>query len=119
MGNNVGAALVGGGIPPSAQQTALSQYNLGQGTLRGMGTFGPNMPESTNLTQAAVSGPEAGFAEQQGSQSLANTSAMTNFLNSQFQNFAGGLGNIVSKIGGGGGGSGGGSTGGISSLPPG
>jgi hypothetical protein len=70
-----------------------------------MGTFGPNMPESTNLTQAAVSGPQAQKALTLGQESLADTTAMSNFFNSQFQNFAGGLGSLLSKGGGGGGGS--------------
>ena len=102
---NLGAALTAGGVPPSGPQTALANYQRGEDTVRAMGTFGPNMPESTNLTQAAVAGPAAGQAFELGRESLADTTAMTNFFNSQFQNFAGGLGSLLGgKSGGGGGG---------------
>jgi hypothetical protein len=105
---NLGAALTAGGVPPSGPQQALAQYSAGQGTIKGMGEFGPNMPESTNLTQAAVSGPQAQQALTLGQESLVDTTAMSNFFNSQFQNFAGGLGSLLGKPGGGGGGGAGG-----------
>lgn len=108
---NIGGTLTQGGIAPSGPQTALANYNRGEGTVGAMGTFGANMPESTNLTQAAVAGPAAQQAFTLGQESLADTTAMSNFFNSQFQNFAGGLGSLLGK---GGGGTSGGTSSGLS-----
>ena len=117
MSNNIGALLTQGGVPATGTQTALNQYTMGEGLVNNAAQFSAGMGHSTNLTQADT-GPRAQFAESQGQNVLQNTAAQENFLNQSFQNFAGGIGNILGKVGGSGGG-GGGSTGGISSLPPG
>jgi hypothetical protein len=107
MSNDVGALLTSGGIPATGAQTALNQYTMGEGEVANAQTFGAGssgqggIGHSTNATQGA-SGPLAGFALNQGKASLADTAAQSAFLNSSFKNFAGGLGSILGKAGGGG-----------------
>lgn len=101
MAGDIGTALTSSGVAPSGAQTSLSQYTMGQGDIANADKFSHGMGHSTNVTQAD-SGPAAGFALSQGQQSLADTAAMSKFLNSQFQNLAGGLGGILGKAGGGG-----------------
>ena len=109
MGSNAIPNLVNpGGVAPSAQQTALSQFNLGQGQIGAMSRYGSHgIGESTMETQAGVSGPEAKFAQDQGLASLQDTQAIQNFVNQQATNFASGLGGILGAIGGKGGAGGG------------
>lgn len=101
MSNDVGALLTSGGIPATGAQTALNQYTMGEGEVKAADQFSHGMGQSTNATQAAT-GPLAGFALNQGKASLADTAAQSAFLNSSFKNFAGGLGSILGKAGGGG-----------------
>jgi hypothetical protein len=107
MSNNIGGLLTQGGIPATGPQTALNQYTMGEGEVQNAANFANGMGMSTNATQGAT-GPLAGFAQNQGNASIADTAAQANFLNSSFSNFAGGLGSILGK----GGSSGGGSSGG-------
>lgn len=99
MSNNIGALLTQGGVPATGLQTALNQYTQGEGEVKNAANFAQGMGASTNETLGAT-GPVAGFAEQQGLTSLANTQAQENFINQSFQNFSGGLGNILGKAGG-------------------
>lgn len=106
MSNDIGALLTSGGVPASPLQQGLNQYTAGEGEVQNASNFAGGMGMSTNATQGA-SGPLANQALQAGTQSLANTGAEASFLNQSFKNFAGGLGNILSK---GASGSGGGGT---------
>lgn len=110
MSNNIGGLLTQGGVPATGPQTALNQYTMGEGEVHNAAQFANGMGMSTNATQGAT-GPLAGFAQNQGNAAIGNTAAEANFLNSSFQNFAGGLGSILGKAGGGGGGGSGGSGG--------
>jgi hypothetical protein len=101
MSNDVGALLTSGGIPATGPQTALNQYTMGEGEVANAQNFSQGMGHSTNATQGAT-GPLANFALQQGEASLKDTAAQSAFLNSSFKNFAGGLGSILGKAGGGG-----------------
>lgn len=102
MSNDVGALLTQGGVAPTGMQTALNQYTMGEGEVANAAKFSQGMGHSTNETQGA-SGPLANFALEQGKTSLANTAAQQAAINSTFKNFAGGLGSILGKAGGGGG----------------
>jgi hypothetical protein len=103
MSNNIGGLLTQSGVPATGLQQALQQYTAGEGELKNAADFSAGMGHSTNVTQADT-GPLAQQALNLGKESLANTSAQQNFLNTSFGNFAGGLGNILGKAGGAGGG---------------
>lgn len=109
MTTSVGGKATAGGVGPTSQQTALSQYTLGENQVGALGRFAQagNPMESTGVTQAATVGPEAKFALEQGKQSIADTAAQEAFINKQFASLAGGLGGILGSLGGGGGGGGG------------
>lgn len=100
MSNNIGGLLTQGGVPATGPQTALNQYTEGEGGLKASADFSGGMGHSTNATQAQT-GPIAQFAESQGKDTIANTAAQAAFLNSSFKNFAGGLGGLLGKAGGG------------------
>jgi hypothetical protein len=107
MSNNIGALLTQGGVPATGLQTALNQYTKGEGEVANAAQFSAGMGHSTGATQGAT-GPLANLALQQGQNVLQNTAAQENFLNQSFSNFAGGVGNILGKLGGAVGGGGGG-----------
>jgi hypothetical protein len=96
MTDNIGTLLTQSGVPISGPQMALADWTKGQGDISNAAKFAQGMGASTNLTYADT-GPAAGHALETGQESLANTAAMTNFLNTQFQNLAGGLGSILGK----------------------
>lgn len=105
MSNQIGALLTQGGVPATGMQTALNQYTQGEGEVQNAANFAGGMGHSTNETQGAT-GPLAQAALSQGTDVLKNTAAQSNFLNQSFGNFAGGLGSILGKAGGGGSGGG-------------
>ena len=72
---------------------------MGEGEVANAYQFGrTGTGDSTMATQGST-GPVAGFALQQGEQSLANTGAVQQATNAAFKNFAGGLGSIAGKLG--------------------
>jgi len=103
-----GKATSGGGI--SGPQMALGQYTFGEQTVGNKAAFA-EMPMSTGATQAQ-SGAAAQAALKESEMSQADASAVSQFINNQFGQFAGGLGSLLGSIGGGGGGGGSGSGGG-------
>jgi hypothetical protein len=103
MSNNIGGLLTQGGVPATGPQTALNQYQEGEGGIKASADFSGGMGHSTNATQAQT-GPIAQFAESQGKDTIANTAAQAAFLNSSFKNFAGGLGSLIPSLGKAGGG---------------
>lgn len=100
----IGSVLTQGGVGLTGPQQALANWTTGQGLVNTGTSFqgGPNI--STNATQSSVGNMFAG-AQEAGQESLANTAAEQNFLNSQASQLFGGLGSILGKAGGGGGGS--------------
>jgi hypothetical protein len=102
----IGQKATAGGVAPTPEQMALAQYDFGQGALEQMGKFGRSgLGHSTNVTQA-IGGARAKEAEDIGKMSLANTAAMTNFLNTQTSGLTSGLGSLLGSVSGGGGGGG-------------
>jgi|SRR5215471_7263877 len=106
-----GQALTAGGVAPTPFQQALAQYTAGQQSLGAKQTFGgTGMGISTGETQGEAGALAAG-ALQASEESQADTAALQNLINQNFNKFAGGLGSalggIGGKLGGGGGGGGG------------
>ena len=88
------------GVPPSGPQTALSQYTMGQQDINAATQFGQSgMGDSTNAIMAGPVAGEAGFAQNQGLQSIANSQALQNFANAQAAGLAKGAGGILGSIG--------------------
>jgi hypothetical protein len=98
MSNNLGGKETAGGVAPTGGQTALSQYTMGEGAVGNAFGFS-QIPHSTNETMGA-SGPAAGFATNQGQQSLSNTAQQQAAINQGAQQFSSGAGNILGAIGG-------------------
>lgn len=96
MSNNLGSKLTTGGIAPTSGQTALSQYTMGENAVGNEFQFS-QIPHSTNESMGA-SGPAAGFATNQGMQSLSNTAAQQAAINAGAQQFASGTGGLLSGI---------------------
>jgi hypothetical protein len=100
----IGQKATAGGVSPTPEQMALAQYDFGQGEVKAASEFGRSgLGHSTNVTQA-ISGARAKEAEDIGKMSLADTAAMTNFINSQVSGLTSGLGSLLGGISGGGGG---------------
>jgi hypothetical protein len=98
----IGQKATAEGVPATPEQMALAQYDFGQNAIRAMGDFGrTGMGHSTNVTQA-IGGARAKEAEDIGKTSLANTAAMTNFLNQQTSGLTSGIGSLLGGISGGG-----------------
>jgi len=108
MSSSPGQAIAGGGVGLTPFQQALAQYTAGQQSLGSKQTFGgTGMGISTGETQGEAGALAAG-ALQASEESQANTAALQNLINKNFNQFAGGLGSalggIGGKLGGGGGG---------------
>ena len=99
MSNNIGGLLTAGGVSPSGPQTNLSQFTMGEGEVANAYQFGRTGTGMSTMETQGSTGPAAGFALQQGEQSLANTAAEQAAQNASFKNFASGLGGIAGKLG--------------------
>ena len=101
MGSNpVSKITQPGGVPPSGPQTALSEFTKGQQDINAMTDYSnKGMGTSTNAIMAGPVAGEAGFAQNQGLQSIANSQALQAFANQQAAGLAGGAGGILSGLG--------------------
>ena len=88
------------GVPPSDLQTGLNEFTKGQQNLYAATDFtNKGTGTSTNAVMAGPIASEAGFGENQGLLSIANSQALQNFANAQAAGLAKGAGGILSAVG--------------------
>ena len=97
LGGNIGGALTGAG-GNTQQQTALGQYNLGEGLVDTAQKYA-QAPESTMKSASGV-GNLAQQALTAGNLSTLDAAANSRFINQQASTAGSGIGSLVGGLGG-------------------
>jgi glycine betaine/choline ABC-type transport system substrate-binding protein len=98
----VGGTLTQGGVGATPEETQFARFTGAEQSIKGQQDFSHGMGMSTNETMAAGVGPAFATAEELAKISDMNTAAQSNLINQNFNQFAGGLSQLLAGLGGGG-----------------